>query len=139
MTTTTATEPARVPEPSKAARWMGWGLSVLACLPFLPSAFFKLTRAPAAVEGFQKYHYPANVVLPLGIVEVLCLVLYLIPQTAVLGAILLTGYLGGAIATHVQASEPFFMPAVIGVALWLALYLREPRLRALAPITRRGA
>jgi hypothetical protein len=138
MTATTVTESVRIPAPSKAAKWTGWGLSVLACLPFLPSAFFKLSQASAAVEGFQKYHYPASVVVPLGIVEVLCLVLYLIPQTAVLGAILLTGYLGGAIATHVQASEPFIIPVLIGVVLWVALYLREPRLRALAPILRRA-
>jgi hypothetical protein len=71
---------------------------------------------------------------PLFIVEIICAILYAVPQTAVLGAILLTGYLGGAIATHVRAAEPFWFPIPFAVLIWLGLYLRDARVRALVPI-----
>jgi hypothetical protein len=71
--------------------------------------------------------------MPILVVELCCVLLYLIPQTAVLGAILLTGYLGGATATHVRVDEAYFMPVVVGILVWLGLYLRDPRLRALVP------
>jgi hypothetical protein len=80
--------------------------------------------------------YPAGVALPLFIVELVCVLLYAIPRTAVLGAILLTGYLGGAVATHVRVGEPWFLPVIFGVLVWLGIYLREPRLRELAPLRR---
>lgn len=70
---------------------------------------------------------------PLGIVELVCAALYLLPRTAVLGAILLTGYMGGTIITHLRLGEPFYMQAGIGVLFWLGLYLRDARLRELAP------
>jgi len=93
----------------------------------------KITKADVAVEGFAKMGWPDNVLVPLGIVELACVVIYLFPRTAVLGAILITGYLGGAIATHVHQGENFIGPAAFGVIAWLGLYLREPRLRVLAP------
>ena len=68
------------------------------------------------------------------IVEVVCAVIYAIPQTSILGAILLTGYLGGAVSTHVRAGEPFFLALIVGVLVWLGLYLRDERLRALVPL-----
>jgi hypothetical protein len=74
--------------------------------------------------------------VPVLIIEILCVILYAIPQTAVLGAILLTGYLGGAVATHVHAGEPWFFPVIMGVIVWLGLVLRDPRLRELAPLRR---
>jgi uncharacterized membrane protein YphA (DoxX/SURF4 family) len=120
--------------PSKAAGITGWILGILPMPLLALSAFMKLTLPPQVVEGFEKQGWPTTVALPLGIVELACCALYLIPQTAVLGAILLTGYLGGAIATHVRVSEPFWIPALIGVVLWIGLYLRDPRLRVLAPI-----
>jgi hypothetical protein len=75
-------------------------------------------------------------VVPLGIVLLICTVVYAIPNTSVLGAILLTGYLGGATATHVRVGQPFWFPVMIGVLLWAALFLREERLRALIPLRR---
>jgi hypothetical protein len=95
----------------------------------------KLAKPAFVVDGFTKQHgYPEWVIVPLGIVELVCTILYLIPQTSVLGAILLTGYLGGATATHVRVSEAAFVgPVLFGVLLWLGLYVREPRLRALTP------
>jgi hypothetical protein len=86
-------------------------------------------------EGMRHNGYPENVALPLIVVSFVCCVLYLIPQTAVLGAILLTGYLGGAVATHVRIGEygQAVMPIVFGIVLWLGLYLRDARIRVIVP------
>ncbi len=97
----------------------------------------KVTQNPMVIEGFQKMGYDPAVALPIGVVELVCTVFYVIPQTAVLGAVLLTGYLGGATATHVRLGEPWFGAVLIGVVLWLGLYLRDRRVRALLP-WRRG-
>lgn len=94
----------------------------------------KLARTKQVVDGFQQMGYMDSLAVPLGIVELVCTLLYVIPQTAVLGAILLTGYLGGATATHLRVNEPFIAPVVVGVLVWLGLYLRDTRLRALAPL-----
>jgi DoxX-like family len=92
-------------------------------------------RAKVA-EQFKKYQYPDSVLTPLIYVEVVCAILYLIPRTAVLGAILLTGYLGGATATHVRVGEPFFLPIIFAVVLWLGIFLRDRRVRDLVPFRR---
>ena len=82
-----------------------------------------------------KYGYPMKCILPLLIVEAACAVIYLIPKTAGLGAVLLTGYLGGAVATHVHAGEPnWFIAVIVGIVVWLGLYFRDPRVRDLMPI-----
>ena len=83
-----------------------------------------------AVSGCKPVSYTHLIAL----VEIACGIVYAIPQTSVLGAILLTGYLGGATATHVRAGEPFFLPIVVGIVVWLGLFLREERLRALVPL-----
>jgi hypothetical protein len=84
------------------------------------------------VEGTVQFGYPAHLATPIGLTLTLCTLLYLVPRTAVVGAILLTGYLGGATASHVRVEDPFFLfAAVFGVLVWVGLYLREPRLRAL--------
>jgi hypothetical protein len=115
--------------------WTGWALSVLPALMLLFSAGMKLAKAPALVTQFEHFGYPENVVLAIGIVEIGCALVYLIPRTAVLGAILATGYLGGAIATHVRVLEvEFLAPLALGVLMWLGLYLRDARVRALIPI-----
>jgi hypothetical protein len=105
-------------------------LSALAVLLLLFSGGMKLARPPQVTEGFVQLGYPENLAVPIGLVEVASAVLYAIPQTAVLGAILLTGYLGGATATHVRMSEPFYAPIVLGVVIWVALCLRNPQVRA---------
>jgi hypothetical protein len=122
-----------VPSVSRAAWWSGWVLGVLPALLLLFSAGMKLARPPFLAEGFEQLGYRPELALGLGIVELACTLLYLLPQTAVLGAILLTGYLGGAVATHVRVGDPYFMPIVLGALLWGGLYLRDPRLRALVP------
>ena len=83
------------------------------------------------VEGLVQFGYPARLATPIGVTLTLCTLLYLVPRTAVLGAILLTGYLGGATASHVRMEYPFLFSVAFGVLVWAGLYLREPRLRAL--------
>ena len=95
----TATPPAANP---KVMVWIGRVISVLPMLGLVMSAYMKLSKNPEFVKGFTHFGYPLEVALPLGIVELTCTILYAIPQTSVLGAILLTGYLGGAVATHVR-------------------------------------
>ena len=121
---------------SKKMFWAGWIMSVLPVLLLLFSASMKVLQLPAAMEGFVRLGYPEHVTLPLGIVELTCTVLYLVPRTSVLGAILLTGYLGGATATHVRIGEPFYMAVILGMLVWGGLCLRDERLRALFPLQR---
>ena len=113
--------------------WAGWIVTALVVLTLLFSGIMKLVKPAAVVDEFARLEWP-DVVFGLGIVEIACAVIYAIPQTSVLGAILVTGYLGGAIATHVRISDNFAPPAVVGVLAWLGLYLRDPRLRALVPL-----
>ena len=121
--------------PSKAMIWIGWLLSALPSLALFFSGSMKLVKAEDAVKGFEHLGYPEHLALTLGIVEIGCTLVYLIPRTAVLGAILLTGYLGGAIATHIRLLEmQFLAPLVLGVLIWGGLFLRDPRVRALIPI-----
>jgi len=120
--------------PNKVIFWIGWVLSVLPCLLLLMSATMKLSQSEQVVTELGKGGYDPNTILPIGLAELASTILYLLPQTAVLGAILLVGYLGGATATHVAAGDGmFWTPVLIGVVLWLGLYLREPRLRSLVP------
>jgi hypothetical protein len=97
------------------------------------SAFLKLKDGPEVMKGIAHLGLPESMVVPLAILEISCVVIYLIPVTSVLGAILLTGYTGGAICTHWRVGDPFFMQIVLGILIWLGLYLREDRLKALIP------
>jgi hypothetical protein len=120
----------------KALFWIGWIVSVLPALFLIFGGVMSLVNPPAAGEGLAKYGYAENVGVPLGAVLLISTLLYLFPRTAVLGAILLTGYLGGAVATHVRAGEGAFFilfPVAFGAVIWLGLVLREPRLRSLVP------
>ena len=114
--------------------WTGRIITALLAPLFLMGVVMSLTKNPQAVEGLAKYGWPASALTTIALLELGSLVLYLIPQTSVLGAILLTGYLGGAVATHLRASEPVLFPVLIGVLVWLGLWLREPRLRELLPM-----
>jgi hypothetical protein len=122
---------------SKKALWAGRILSALPALFLLVDGAMKLVKPQPVVEATVKLGYPESVILGLGIVLLACTILYLIPRTSVLGAILLTGYLGGAVATHVRVGEPIFtilFPVIFGALLWGGLYLRDERLRALIPL-----
>lgn len=98
------------------------------------SGVMKLLKAAAVMQEFARLGYQENHVIVIGIIELACVVIYLVPRTSVLGAILITAYLGGAVATHVRLSDPFFSPIIPGILVWLGLYLRDPRLRALVPL-----
>ena len=122
---------------SKANIWAGRIVGGLPALFMLADGVMKLVKPAFVVNETVRLGYPEHVIFPLGVVLIICTVLYLVPATSVLGAILLTGYLGGAVATHVRAGEPVFsivFAIVFGVMIWLGIYLRDPRLRALVPL-----
>jgi hypothetical protein len=119
---------------SKKMLWAGRIVSALPVLMLLMSGVMKLVQPAPVKEGFEHLGWNMSLALALAIVELACTVVYVIPQTAVLGAILLTGYLGGATATHVRVGDQFFMPIILGVFVWGGLYLRDARLRALLPL-----
>jgi hypothetical protein len=124
------------PPTSKTLQRVGVVVSILPCLLLLMSAGMKLSHGPEIVEGFKHLGYPESLILPLGVVELLATLLYLVPQTAALGAVLLTGYIGGAVATHARLEEPVWTAVGLGVAVWLGLYLRDGRVRLLLPLRR---
>lgn len=118
-------------------KWMtivGWVLSVIPALLLLFSGVLKFMPIPGNDENLQHIGWKAESVPTLGVIEIICTLIYLIPQTAMLGSILLAAYMGGTVATHLRVGDPFFVQILIGVVLWLGLWLREPRLRALTPI-----
>src|SRR5262245_22158217 len=120
---------------SKAMTWIGWVLTILPSLVLLFSGCMKLSKSEDVLKGFEHLGYPEHLALALAIVEIGSTALYLIPNTAVLGAILLTGYLGGAIATHVRLGETqYVVPLVLGVLIWGGLFFRDSRIRELIPI-----
>ncbi|MEO5824209.1 MAG: DoxX family protein [Vicinamibacteraceae bacterium] len=120
----------------------GWALTGLAALFLTFDTVLKLAQVPAAVDGTVALGYPAHLVAVIGVIELVCLVLYLVPPTSVLGAVVLTGYLGGAIATHVRLGSPLpshtLFPIYVALLVWGGLYLRDARLRALLPVQGRG-
>jgi hypothetical protein len=121
---------------TKKAIWVGYLMSAVPVLLLLFSGMMKLMKAPSVGEGFVHLGYDENISVSLGLVELLSTVLYLIPRTSVLGAILLTGYLGGATASHLRIGEPFHAAVILGILLWGGLYLRDERLRHLIPLKR---
>ena len=123
---------------SKAALWTGRVLSALVTLFLLLDAGMKIARVQAAVEGTVKLGYSASVIVPIGITLLICTLLYAFPRTSVLGAVLTTGYLGGAVATNVRAGLPLagyiLFPVYVGVLAWLGLYLRNIQVRRTLPV-----
>ncbi len=122
---------------SKKTLWAGRIVSFLPALFLLMDGIMKLIKPPPVVQATVELGYSESVILALGIILLTATILYVIPQTSVLGAILLTGYLGGAVATHVRVSDGLFsivFPIVFGVLLWGGLWLRDLRVRALLPI-----
>mgnify|MGYP001238161696 CR=1 FL=1 len=112
----------------KIAKIIGWILSVLLVLMLCFSAYFKLAQPGDLAAQFAEMGWEADVMFKVGIVELVIALLFLVPRASFLATVLITGYLGGAVATHVRAMESnFFIPAVIGVAFWIALGLRDSR------------
>src|ERR1044071_3106176 len=117
---------------TKGTVWTGRIISGLPALFLIVDGAAKLFKPAPVIEATLRLGYSENTIIPIGIVLLICTVLYLIPKTSVLGAILLTGYLGGAVATHVRAAEgafPVVFPIIFGALLWLGLYLNDRRLR----------
>jgi DoxX-like protein len=115
--------------------WTGWILSMVPAFVIISSATWKLTRSPFYVAEFHRIGWPESVLTGLALLQLACLLLFLFPRTSVLGAILLTGYLGGAIASYVRMGEPYPVLVPLGTSLfaWAGIYLREERLRAIVP------
>ncbi len=125
---------------SKTTRAISYALSALAALFLIFDSVIKFTTIPPVVDSFNQLGYALHLAPVIGLIEIVCVALYLIPRTSVLGAVLMTGYLGGAIATHVRAESPLFshtlFPIYVALLIWGGLYLREDRLRALLPLRR---
>ena len=122
---------------SRTNLWVGRIVGGLPVLFLLVDGVMKLFKPAVVVDATVKLGYSESTIIPIGLVLIACTVLYLIPATSVVGAILLTGYLGGAVATHVRAGEGLFsiiFPIIFGILLWLGLYLRDFRLRELVPV-----
>src|SRR3954470_5256871 len=125
---------------SRAAIWGGWVLTAVPVLFLLFDAVIKLIPIQAVTETFVQLGWPVSLAASIGVLELACLVVYVVPSTAVLGAMLLSGYLGGAVATHARIGNPLFshmlFPVYIGLLLWGALFVRDERVRALIPVRR---
>ena len=121
--------------PSKKMLWTGRIISVLVALLLLLSGVMKLLKPAPVVQGFAHFGYPESLIMVIGVLEIASTIIYLIPRTSVLGAILVTGYLGGATATNVRVGDPsFYATVILGVLAWAGLFLRDERLRALLPL-----
>ncbi|HEY1861179.1 MAG TPA: DoxX family protein [Gemmataceae bacterium] len=117
--------------------WTGRVVSIVIGLLLLADGVGKLAKPEPVVKATTKLGYPESVIVGLGIVLIACTAIYLIPRTALLGAILLTGYLGGAVASHLRAGDavfPICFPVIVGAVVWGGLWLRDGRLRALVPL-----
>ncbi len=122
------------PPVSKIRLWVGRVISGLLVLGMLFSGVMKLIKPTPVVDEFSRLGYPESAAFGIGLLEILCTIIYLIPGTATLGAILLTAYLGGAVATHVRVGDPFIGPVVFGILAWVGLFLRDDRFRHLIPL-----
>jgi len=122
---------------SKKMLWAGRIISAIPVLLMVFSAVMKLIKAAPVVQGMPRYGYPESQIVIIGVLELLSCIIYLIPSTAVLGAILMTGYLGGATATNVRVGDPsYIMTVLLGVFVWGGLFFRDVRVRSLIPFRR---
>ena len=122
--------------PSKTAFWTGWIITILVVLFLAFDGITKVIKDPHVLSAMADLVFPVSTIVAIGAVLLICTLLYAIPQTSVLGAIFLTAHLGGAVAVQVRVGHPLFessFPIIFGILVWLGIYLREPRLRALVP------
>ncbi|HEV2708794.1 MAG TPA: DoxX family protein [Edaphobacter sp.] len=125
--------------PSNKLLWTGRILSILAIVFMLFDGIGHLLKPAPVVQAFVQLGFPLRLSITIGVIQLVCVILYAIPRTAVLGAVLLTGYLGGAVAIHMRVGNPLFeciFPVLIGVLFWAGLLLRDPRLRAVFPVSK---
>jgi len=122
---------------TKASLWTGRIISALAILFLVFDSVTKLMKIAPVMEAFARLGYPESLAREIGIILLVCIVIYAIPPTSILGAILLTGYLGGATDANLRAGDPLFetiFPVIFGVLIWAGIFLRDNRLRALIPL-----
>lgn len=138
--TSSATRTAASPSATDIPRWQLWTgrvLSGLAVLFMAPDTVFKFVASPEALKATAELGWQPSTVFTIGVIELVCLIAYLVPRTAVLGAVLFTGYLGGAIATHLRIDNPLFthvlFPVYVAAFIWGGLFLRDRALRAVLP------
>jgi len=136
-----AAGPTRVPADrlsSRRARRIGAALTAFVALFLLFDSVIHLLGIRPVVDSFAALGYPVTVAFGVGLLELLCIVLYLVPRTSVLGAVLLTGYLGGAVSAQLRVDSPLFstllFPVYVGIVVWAGLFLRDARLRRLFPL-----
>jgi hypothetical protein len=132
---------AETKEFSRKRLWTGRVLTGLAGAFLVMDGTMKLFKPPFVVQATVHLGYPESTIIGIGMTLLACTLLYLIPRTSIIGAILLTGYLGGAVATNVRAEQPLFnivFPVIFGCIAWGALWLREPRLAQLVPMKSKG-
>lgn len=130
-------EPSQQNSVSKGALWTGYVMSAIPALMVLMASVMKLLKAPGVAEGFARAGASEKLILPVGLIELICVVAYLIPRTSVLGAILMTGLLGGATITTLRIGDPTYpLPVVLGMLAWGGLYMRDVRIRELIPLRR---
>jgi hypothetical protein len=137
---TVATAVSTARQVSKPSVWAGWVISILAVLFLAFDGATKLIKDPHVLSAMADLVFPEQTIVAIGAEILMATVLYAIPRTSVLGALLLTAHLGGAVAVQVRVAHPLFetsFPIIFGVLIWLGIYLREPRLRALVPIKTR--
>ncbi|WP_211092344.1 DoxX family protein [Chitinophaga eiseniae] len=120
--------------PSKSANITGWVITILCVLFLLVDAVMKVVKAAASVQGSAQLGWPETQVQGIGIVLLLATILYAIPRTAVLGAVFVSCYLGGAVAVMSRLNAPYYFPIVFGILIWVSLFLRIPALRTLFPV-----
>ena len=119
---------------SKKMLWASYIISAIPVLMMASSAVAKFVKPASVVQGFAQFGFPESYISRIGVLELICVAVYLIPRTSVLGAILVTGYLGGATVTHLRVGDPAFVgPVIAGIFVWGGLFFREPRVRALIP------
>ena len=119
---------------SKGALWTGRVMGAFPVFLVLMGSVMKLMRLPAVHEGFARAGLPESLIVPVGVIELICVITYLIPSTAVLGAILMTGLLGAACLTSLRVADPTYpLPVILGMLAWGGLFMRDLRVRALIP------
>lgn len=139
--TTTAAQGIQIVSSSKITRRVGVGLSAVGAAFLLVDSIIHIMQIDSVRESATQLGFPSGSMLGIGVLELACVALYVVPRTSVLGAILLTGYLDGAVAAHVRVDDPLFsttlFPVYLGVLLWAGLYLRDERIRALVALPKR--
>lgn len=119
---------------NRGMTWAGYIIGFLPVLMLVFSASMKLMKPDGFEESLQHLGWTEDQMFTLALVEISCTLLYLIPRTSILGALLLTAYLGGASATHVRVGDPIYVPVLLGIMIWLGLFLRDSRVRQLLPV-----